>query len=63
MKIELILHKDNGEIRRYPVYRLDKFDGMWTARYVILKDGKHEARRAVIDGEKARLDIEEQGEK
>ena len=57
MKIELILHKDNGEIRRYPVYRMDKFDGMWIARYVILRDGKHEARRAVVDGEKVKIEV------
>lgn len=60
MKIEVVIHKDNGEIRRYPVYRLELLGKDWHARYVILRNGMHESRRAIVDGEKVKIEVKEE---
>ena len=57
MKIEIIIHKDNGEIRRYPVHKMVRHNNGWTATYTIIQNGRHVSREAMIDDEKAKIEI------
>ena len=59
MKIELILHKKTGEIRRYPVYKMVRHNEGWLAYYTTFQKGCHVSKDAMIDGEKARIEIRE----
>ena len=58
MKIEVIIHKDNGEIRRYPVHKLVRNNDGWTASYTTVKNGRHEGRKVKIEEGKAELEVE-----
>lgn len=57
MKIEIEIKHVSGNIRRYPVYRMDKIESDWIARYVTVKNGMHVSKRVKVDGEKVKLEV------
>lgn len=59
MKIEVVIKHVSGDIRRYPVHRMDRIDGEWIARYVTVKNGKHVSKRVKIDGDMVKLEVTE----
>lgn len=59
MKIEVIIRHTSGDIRRYPVHRMDRIDGEWIARYVTVKNGMHVSKRVKIDGKVVKLEVTE----
>ena len=59
MKIEIEIKHVSGDVRRYPVHRLDRIDGEWVARYVTVKNGMHVSKRVKIDGDKVKLEVME----
>ena len=60
MKIEVKIKHPSGEVKCYPVHRLDRQEKNWCARYTTVKGGMHVSRRAML-GENAKLlvDMEE----
>lgn len=59
MKIEAIVRHASGDVRCYPVHRLDKIDGIWVARYVTVKRGMHVTKRVKVDGDKVKVEVTE----
>ena len=59
MKIEVEIRHASGNVRRYPVHRLDKIDGEWIAKYTTVKGGMHVSKRVKIDGETVKLEVTE----
>ena len=59
MKIEIEIKHTSGDIRRYPVHRMDKIDGEWVARYVTVKNGMHVSRKVKVDGEIVKVEVME----
>ena len=57
MKIEIVIKHASGDIRRYPVHRMDKIDGEWIARYVTVKNGMRVSKRVKIDGETVKVEV------
>ena len=59
MRIDVIIRHASGDIRRYPVHRMDRIDGEWIVRYVTVKNGMHVSKRVKIDGEFVKLEVTE----
>lgn len=59
MKIEVIIKHASGDVRRYPVYRMDKIESDWIARYTTVKGGMHVSKRVKIDGDMVKLEVTE----
>ena len=57
MKIEVVIKHASGDIRRYPVHRLDRIDGEWIARYTTVKGGMHVSKRVKIDGDAVKVEV------
>lgn len=48
MKIEVEIEHRSGDVCRYPVFKLVKHEDGWTAHYTIVKNGRHEGRKATV---------------
>ena len=63
MKLEVEITGKDGKVRRRPVYRLDRQEKNWSARYTTIRNGNHVTRKVMIgDNVKLIMKIEE-GEK
>lgn len=57
MKIEVVIRHASGDVRRYPVHRMDKIDGEWIARYVTVKNGLHVSKRVKVDCDAVKVEV------
>lgn len=48
MKLEVKIHHPSGDVKNYPVHKLVRNNDGWTAHYTIVKNGRHEGRKATV---------------
>lgn len=55
MKIEVEITHRSGDVCRYPVNKLVRGNDGWTAHYTVVKNGRHEGRKTLVEIGKAAL--------